>query len=108
MVTPAPTTDDAPLAKSLMLAARMSDGNRPLLLKLDSGTNVPLLYNPFEYLATGQRENVLLQASSADGMPRTFTALPAQDVHLGSVELHRVSFIAVLFPSKRSKNSMGC
>jgi hypothetical protein len=93
--TPAPTAGGAPLTRSLILAARLSDGTRPLLLMLDSGTNVPLLYNPFEYLATGQRENVLLQASGADGMPRTFFALPAQDVRIGSVELHRVSFITL-------------
>ncbi len=93
--TPAPTASAAPLTRSIILAARLSDGTRPLLLKLDSGTNVPLLYNPFEYLATGQRENVLLQASGADGVSRTFTALPAQDVHIGSVDLHRVSFITL-------------
>jgi hypothetical protein len=94
LVTPAPTAGGAaPLTKFPILAVRLSDGIRPLLLKLDSGADVPLLYNPFEYLATGQRENVLLQARGADGVPRTFTALPAQDVHIGSVELRRVSFI---------------
>jgi hypothetical protein len=95
LVTPAPTAGGAPLAKSLILAARLSDGTRPLLLMLDSGTNVPLLYNPFDYLATGQRENVLLQASGADGTSRTFIPLPVQDVHIGSVELHRVCFITL-------------
>ena len=96
LVTPAPTAGGAaPLTKFPILAARLSDGIRPLLLKLDSGADEPLLYNPFDYLPTRQRESVLLQGRGVDGVPRTFTALPAQDVHIGSVELHRVSFITL-------------
>src|SRR5205807_3358144 len=51
--TPAQTGDGAPLPKSLIVSVRLSDGMRPVRLKLDSGANVTFLYNTSQYMALG-------------------------------------------------------
>ncbi len=48
LLTPGQTQDGAPLPKSLIVSVRLSDGMRPVRLKLYSGTNVPFLYNTSE------------------------------------------------------------
>ena len=61
----------------------MSDATRPVRLMLDSGTNGAILYNTPEYLAPPQRGH--LQGAGVDGRQRMFSALPPQDVKIGSL-----------------------
>src|SRR6201987_4357117 len=49
LVTP-PQTDGAPLPKLLIIAARLSGEARPVRLVLDSGANIPYLYNTSQRL----------------------------------------------------------
>jgi len=65
--------DGAPLPKSLIVSVRLSDGMRPVRLKLDTGTNVQFLYNTSEYLAVGAYRGPS-QRGGATGAERTFTA----------------------------------
>jgi len=94
--------EGASLAASLIVTARLSDGMRPVRLKLDSGSNVPFLYNPSETLALGLFHNVSLQGGGSGGAQRTFTALPAQNVKIGSVDLTKVTFITLAGAQKNS------
>jgi hypothetical protein len=99
---PAQGADGASLAASLIVTARLTDGMRPVRLKLDSGSNVPFLYNPSEVLALGLFHGVSLQGGGAGGAQRTFSALPAQNVKIGSVELTKVTFITLAGAQKNS------
>jgi Aspartyl protease len=95
LLAPGQTQNGAPLPKSLVVSVRLSDGMRPVRLKLDSGANVSFLYNASEYMALGAFRGVSLQGG-ADGAQRTFTALPPQNVKIGSVELSKVLFVTLV------------
>ena len=95
LLEPETKSGAAPLAHSLIVSARLSDGMRPVRLKLDSGANVSFLYNTSDYLALGVYHGAALRGGGANGSPRTFTALPAQKVNIGSVDLGKVTFITL-------------
>jgi aspartyl protease len=104
LLVPTQTTDGT-LPKSLIISARLSDGMRPVRLKLDSGTNVPFLYNISEYMALGLFRGVSLHGGGANGSQRTFTALPPQNMKIGSVEISKVPFITLAGAQKDSRTS---
>jgi hypothetical protein len=70
-------------------------GTQQLLLKLDSGTNGPLLYDPGKYLAAGLFATNSVRGRGADGTERTFGVLPPQDMRVGGVSLHKISFVTL-------------
>lgn len=86
-----PTHADVP-PNSLIFAVRLSDARRPVHLKLDSGANAPFLYNAPQYMAVAQFRAASLHGSGTDGSQRSFVALPAQNMKIGSLELEKVSF----------------
>ena len=100
---PASTTDNA-LPKPLIVMTRLSDGRRPIRLKLDSGSNVSFLYNTDEYMALGLFRGASLHGG-ASGSQRTFMAVPAQDVRIGSVEIQKVPFTTLVGALKDSRTS---
>lgn len=105
LVTPAQATDGTPLPSSLIVTGRLSDGMRPVRLKLDSGANVPFLYNTSEYMALGLFHGASLRGGGANGSQRTFTALPPQNVKIGPVEISKVGFITLAGARKDSRTS---
>ncbi len=102
--TPAQTANGATLPKSLIVSVRLSDGMRPVRLKLDSGTNVPFLYNTSEYMALGAYRGASL-TGGANGAQRIYTALPPQNVKIGSVELAKVLFVTLAGAQKDHRTS---
>jgi aspartyl protease len=98
-------TDGSPLPTSLIVSARLSDGMRPVRLKLDSGSNVPFLYNTSEYLALGLFRGASLHGGGANGSQRAFMALPPQNMKIGSVEISKVPFITLAGAQKDSRTS---
>ena len=104
LLPPGRAQDGAQLAKSLIVAVRLSDGMRPVRLKLDSGANVPFLYNTSEYMALGAFRGVSLRGGS-NGAQRTFTALPPQNVKIGSGELSKVLFVTLPGAQKERRTS---
>ena len=94
LVTPSPAADGPAPRHSLLVVARLSDGTRPVRLWLDSGSNVPFLYNPSGYLAQRVSQTTPLQGVGANAAQQSFTALAPQDVKIGSLELSNVSFVA--------------
>ena len=96
--------DGSQLASSLIVVARLSDGMRPVRLKLDSGSNVPFLYNTSEYMALGMFRGASLHGGSG-GAQKTFMALPPQDVRIGSAELGKVPFITLAGVQKNTHTS---
>ena len=99
LVTADPTPDSKPLPTLLVISARLSDGTSPVLLKLDSGTNAPFLYNLSGHMAFGGGSVV---GSGADGDEKVFSALPPQDVKIGSLKLTSVTFMTLAHPAKDS------
>jgi len=88
--------EEAPgaLPSMLIVEARLSDGMRPVRLKLDSGANSSLLYNVRQYVALPMYKAAQLCGNGVSGAQCTFLQLPAQEVKMGSLELSNVSFIA--------------
>jgi hypothetical protein len=79
----------------LIITASLSAGLRPVRLLLDSGANVAILFNTFEYMALQLSYNEQVRGSGVDGMQRIFSALPPQDVNIGSLEVPQVHFIGL-------------
>jgi hypothetical protein len=104
LVEPAQTKNGS-TASSLIVVAKLSDGMRPVRLKLDSGANVPFLYNTADYMALGLFKGASLHGGGANGAQRTFTTLPLQNVKIGSVEMSRVPFITLAGVQKDSRTS---
>jgi hypothetical protein len=95
LAAPAEPVDGAALPGLLIIEVRLSDGMRPARLLLDSGTNAPVLYNTSQYMALPLSQNVALRGSGVDGAQRIYSALPAQDVKIGSLELSSVPFFTL-------------
>ena len=92
------------LPRSLIVSARLSDGMRPVRLKLDSGANTPFLYNPSSCMALGAFRGVSLQGGA--GARRTYTALPPQTMKMGSIEVPHVAFVTLAGVQKDSRTSI--
>ncbi len=99
-----PTQADVP-HNSLILTVRLSDARRPVHLKLDSGANVPFLYNAPQYMAVAQFRAASLRGSGTNGSQQAFVALPAQNIKIGSLELEKVSFFTQAGVRKDSRTA---
>jgi hypothetical protein len=105
LLTPTQEPAGAPLVKSLIVSARLSDGMRPVRLKLDTGTNTPFLYNTSQYMALGLFRGASWHGSGANGKQEAFMALPPQNVKIGSLELSKVLFVTLVGAQKDSHPS---
>jgi hypothetical protein len=103
LVAPAQTPGRAPLSRSLIVESRLSDAMRPVRLWLDSGTNVPFLYNPSEYLPRRTSQNAPQPGTGANGQQRVYVALPPQDLKIGPLEMQKVAFFTFAGASKDSR-----
>ncbi len=102
-LVPAAQTPDGERGPSLLIiSARLSDGTPPVRLKLDSGTNAPFLYNTAGHTAPISFGGGSVVGSGADGDEKVFSALPPQDVKIGSIRLPSVTFMALAHPLKDS------
>jgi Aspartyl protease len=102
LIIPANTSEGRSLARALVVESRLSDGMRPIRLWLDTGSNVPFLYNPSEYLAIRRSQIVPQTGIGGDGSQAAFMAVPAQDVRLGTLQLTNVRFFTFLDVRKGS------
>jgi hypothetical protein len=102
MVTASETEDLPP--NSLLFAVQLSDVARPIRLKLDSGATASVLYNPEQFQTPRLVGGGMRRGNGTDGAQRTFAALPAQEVKIGSLSLSAVPFFA---PAASGKNAGG-
>jgi hypothetical protein len=68
---------------------------RPLLQLLDSGTNVPLLYDSGKDMAGGFSVGRPIRDRGPDGAERVFALLPPQDMQIGALTFHQISFVTL-------------
>jgi len=87
-------SDDPAISRSPVIAARLSGLSATQHLLLDSGATVSLLYGGGTQLAAGPAGSAALQGTGAGGGTRNFTALPAQDMRVGSCNSSRITFVA--------------
>jgi hypothetical protein len=94
LVTAPQPEDEVPLTVPLIIPVHLSgSGTRQLLLLLDSGTNVPFLYDPGKYLALESFVRTPRRGRSIDGVERAFAVLPPQDLRIGNHICHQISFV---------------
>jgi Aspartyl protease len=86
--------------RALIVESHLSDARRPVRLWLYSGTNVPFLYKPSEYLAQKTSRNAPEKGIGANGQQREYVALPSQNVKIGPYELSKVTFFTFAGASK--------
>jgi hypothetical protein len=101
LVPPSETTAGSGLADLIIIEARLSDATRPVRLMLDSGADGAILFNTADYLNPPQRGH--LQGTGMDGGGMLFSALPPQDVKIGSLRLHGVPFASLAGNQKDSR-----
>ncbi|HEY6414052.1 MAG TPA: retropepsin-like aspartic protease [Edaphobacter sp.] len=94
LVTP-PHPDDGVLStEPLIISVHLSGiAARPLLQLLDSGTNVPLLYDAGKEIAGGFAVHAQIRDRGSDGVERVFAVLPPQEMKIGGLTLHQISFV---------------
>ena len=102
LVTPARATNGMPALRSLIIAARLSDGTRPVRLKLDSGTNVSFLFYTARYMPLELLGRTSLLGGGLDGAQHPYATVPLQDLHIGPIEIPRVSFFTFADSKKDS------
>lgn len=96
-LTPTRTGDGEASPGSLLLAVHLSSvGSKPLLLKLDSGSNAQFLYGQAKYLEVGLSGSRLLQGRSLDGRVRTIALLPPQVMRIGNITFPQITFSTFL------------
>src|SRR6202007_2809406 len=85
----------------LLITVRLSGALRPVRLVLDSGADATILFNTSQYMFLRPPHQVPVLGSGVDGSQPILSALPPQDVKIGSLELHGVPF----FSSSTEKGS---
>ena len=94
LATPTRLDDPSLSTEPLIISVRLSGiPGRPLLELLDSGTNVPLLYDCGKDMAGGFSVRAPIHDRSPDGVERVFAVLPPQDMQISTLTLHQVSFV---------------
>jgi hypothetical protein len=98
----AETSNGGTSFRSLIISARLFDGNRSVRLKLDSGTNVAFLFNTSQYMTPGSTRSA---GDGLNGAQRLYLTLPPQNLKIGSLEPLRVSFSTFANSQKDSGRS---
>jgi hypothetical protein len=101
LMAPARTTNGMPALRSLIIVARLSDGTRPVRLKLDSGTNVSFLFYTARYMPLELLAKTSLLGGGFDRAQRPVSSIPLQDLQIGSLEFPRVPFFTYADSSER-------
>jgi Aspartyl protease len=101
LATRSEIADGPALSNLIIFEARLSNARRPVRLMLDSGANGAILFNTVEYLAPRQTGHVA--GTGVDGRGLIFSALPPQDVKIGSRGLQGVPFVSLAGPQKDSR-----
>jgi hypothetical protein len=94
LVTPPDPNGGVLSTEPLIIPVHLSGiPGRPLLQLLDSGTNVPLLYDSGKDMASGFSVSSPIHDRGPDGVERVFAVLPPQDMQIGTLAVHQISFV---------------
>ena len=94
LTEPRGSDEDLPFTRPMVVSVRLSAVNSsPLLLRLDSGSNAPVLYaaDPRQRRAITSHASTLTRV--VDGVEQAFAVLAPQDIQLGTHTLRQVPFV---------------
>ena len=94
LITPPHPDDELLSTEPLILAVHLSGiaGRSPLLL-LDSGVSTPFLYDVGKDIAGGFSASAPIRDKGPDGIERVFSIVPPQEMEIGKLIFHRISFV---------------
>jgi hypothetical protein len=101
LAPPAEVADSFVLPTLMIVEVRLSQSTRPVRLMLDSGANGAILYNTSKYLALPPRG--YRRWAGVDGRQLMFSAMPPQDLKIGSLEFSGVPFVSLAGTQKDSR-----
>lgn len=85
---------DLPFTRPMIIAAHLSSGAAaPVLLRLDSGSNAPLLYAADAVVRSNANGKAPILKSVANGAEQSFAVFPPQDIQIGTRSVRQVSFV---------------
>jgi len=84
---------DLPYTRPLVVLARTGQDRRPLLFRLDSGSNAPVIYGTNEPAQYAVPASAQILKRVVNGAEQQFSVLRPQDVSVGNQTVHQVSFI---------------
>jgi hypothetical protein len=94
LVTPPHPDGEVLSTEPLIIPVHLSGvAARSLLLLLDSGMSTPFLYDVGKDIAGGFSVSTPIRDRGPDGAERVFTVLPAQDMQIGALTFHQISFV---------------
>ena len=94
LVEPRGSRQDLPFTRPVIIAARLSAGDAtPVLLRLDSGSNAPVLYAADPLVRRKSKGNASILKRITNGVEQSFAVLPPQDIQIGTHAVRKVSFV---------------
>ena len=86
--------DDLPFMRPMIVAVSFAGfANTPILLTIDSGSNVPLLYSTKPHLLTASGARIALLSRLVNGTAQKFQVLPPQELWIGKHFIPKVPFV---------------
>ena len=97
LAEPRGSQKDLPFTRPILVVVRLSDlGRTPVLLRLDSGSNAPLLYVADPRLLKSSANSSPLLKRVVNGVEQAFAVLPPRNVEIGKESVRQVSFVMPL------------
>ncbi len=94
LAEPRGSQQDLPFTRPIIVAARLSAGDAtPVLLRLDSGSNAPLLYAVDAFVRSKSKGIASILKRVANGAEQSFAVLPPHDIEIGTHTVRQVSFV---------------
>ena len=101
------TSDSRQGLQALTVAVRLSGIKKgSVLLRLDSGVNVPLLYASEEAAHLVDAATSPLRSRGTDGTDHAFRVLSRQEVQVGTHTLHGIPFVMPMTATKNATKNM--
>jgi hypothetical protein len=96
LITSAQSAHSQPPREQLIVSAQIARARRPVRLILDSGSNIPVLYNFSQFMTWFPSAHTSPPVMQVDGTRRAFSVLPRLEVEIGPLDLREVLFVTPL------------
>lgn len=87
---------DLPFMRPLVIGTRLDGIREPVLFRLDSGTNTPVIYGEGKPSLRLARANVEVLKRLVNGVEQDFAVLPPRDVSVGRETIRQVTFMQTM------------
>lgn len=93
LAQPYGTDQDLPFTRPLVIQTRLDGIREPVLFRLDSGTNVPVIYRADKQSLRLAATNVRILKRFVNGEEQDFAVLPPKAVSVGRDTIRQVTFV---------------